>query len=126
MRIKTVKLLDFKRFDDLSIDLGSTPQKIIALVGPNGSGKSSVFDAFEEELRNHKSGNTPNESFFSKLLYSILPERRTTPYVRARSVVVGRADGGTFDKKSFYVRSATAVADQMVTPMRAYTSHVTF
>lgn len=36
---------DYKRFHDLTIDLGNTPKRIVALVGPNGCGKSSVFDA---------------------------------------------------------------------------------
>ncbi|WP_409999591.1 AAA family ATPase [Rhizobium leguminosarum] len=34
----------YKRFHDLTIDLGQSPARIVALVGPNGSGKSSVFD----------------------------------------------------------------------------------
>jgi predicted ATPase len=45
MRIKTIQLRNgYKRFKDLTIDLGDNPAKIVALVGPNGSGKSSVFD----------------------------------------------------------------------------------
>lgn len=45
MRIKKIQLKNgYKRFFDLTIDLGERPKKIIALVGPNGSGKSSVFD----------------------------------------------------------------------------------
>ncbi|WP_439600629.1 AAA family ATPase [Devosia sp.] len=45
MRIKTLKLRNgYKRFHDLTIDLGDNPARIIALVGPNGSGKSSVLD----------------------------------------------------------------------------------
>lgn len=37
--------MGYKRFKDLTIDLGDEPKRIIALVGPNGCGKSSVFDA---------------------------------------------------------------------------------
>ena len=44
MRIKKITLSKYKRFQSLTIDLGDTPKRIIALVGPNGCGKSSVFD----------------------------------------------------------------------------------
>jgi len=45
MKIKKVQLKNgYKRFHDLTIDLGDSPKRIIALVGPNGCGKSSVID----------------------------------------------------------------------------------
>ena len=45
MKIKKIQLKNgYKRFFDLTIDLGDEPKRIIALVGPNGCGKSSVFD----------------------------------------------------------------------------------
>ena len=45
MFIKSIRLKNgYKRFKDLTIDLGDTPPRIVALVGPNGCGKSSVFD----------------------------------------------------------------------------------
>lgn len=45
MRIKKLQLKNgYKRFFDLTIDLGEDPKRIIALVGPNGCGKSSVLD----------------------------------------------------------------------------------
>lgn len=45
MLIKKLRLKNgYKRFHDLTIDLGDTPARIIALVGPNGCGKSSVLD----------------------------------------------------------------------------------
>ena len=45
MRIRSISLKGYKRFKDLTIDLGDDPARIVALVGPNGCGKSSVFDA---------------------------------------------------------------------------------
>lgn len=44
MRVKKLHFEDYKRFHDLTIDLGEKPARIVALVGPNGCGKSSVFD----------------------------------------------------------------------------------
>lgn len=45
MLIKKVRFKNgYKRFRDLTIDLGENPARLIALVGPNGCGKSSVLD----------------------------------------------------------------------------------
>jgi energy-coupling factor transporter ATP-binding protein EcfA2 len=106
MRIKTVRLKHFKRFDDLTITLGENPKKIIALVGPNGCGKSSIFDAFEQRQRQFKgSSRDPSPSFFSKLLYSIFPEKQSSTYNVNDSVQLIEATGADFDKKSFNIRS---------------------
>ena len=46
MKIKRLHIKNgYKRFHNLTIDLGDDPKRIIALVGPNGCGKSSVLDA---------------------------------------------------------------------------------
>lgn len=106
MRIKSVQLIEFKRFDNLTIKLGESPRKIIALVGPNGCGKSSIFDAFEEKQKEYKSANAnlaPN--FFSKLFYSILPGKRSETYNKNDSIKIIESSGDGFDKKSFYIRS---------------------
>lgn len=45
MRIKKIEIKNgYKRFHNLTIDLGDNPKRFVALVGPNGCGKSSVFD----------------------------------------------------------------------------------
>jgi len=45
MRIRKLQLKNgYKRFHDLTIDLGDKPARLVALVGPNGCGKSSVLD----------------------------------------------------------------------------------
>jgi energy-coupling factor transporter ATP-binding protein EcfA2 len=60
MRIKRLRLKNgYKRFHDLTIDLGDNPARIVALVGPNGSGKSSVLDGLLYHHSSHQRlGNT--------------------------------------------------------------------
>ena len=64
MKIKKLHLKKYKRFSDLTIDLGEEPKRIIALVGPNGCGKSSVFDAmlFHNNAYN-QIGSTGNKTY---------------------------------------------------------------
>ena len=55
MRIKKLRLKNgYKRFHDLTIDLGDKPARVIALVGPNGSGKSSVLDGLLFHAKAHE------------------------------------------------------------------------
>ena len=46
MRIRSLKLKNFKRFTDLELQDIPESAKLVLLIGANGSGKSSVFDAF--------------------------------------------------------------------------------
>ena len=56
MNVTRLRLANFKRFTDLTIDLSSCAgaPKLVLLIGANGSGKSSVFDAFEYLSAHHK------------------------------------------------------------------------
>jgi AAA15 family ATPase/GTPase len=60
MRVRKIQLKNgYKRFHDLTIDLGIDPKRIIALVGPNGCGKSSVLDGLLfHNAAYHQIGNT--------------------------------------------------------------------
>lgn len=46
MKIGKIKINNFKRFSDLTIENIPESAKLVLLVGPNGSGKTSLFDAF--------------------------------------------------------------------------------
>ena len=46
MRIRSLRLKNFKRFTDLELLDIPESAKLVLLIGANGSGKSSVFDAF--------------------------------------------------------------------------------
>lgn len=65
MKITKLELKNFKRFDDLTIDLTSLaePAKLVLLIGANGSGKSSVFDAFEAMNKVGREGPATLRSF---------------------------------------------------------------
>ena len=45
MKIKNIRLVNYKRFTNLLIDDIPRTARLVVLVGPNGSGKSSLFDA---------------------------------------------------------------------------------
>lgn len=103
MRVKKLQLIKFKRFTDLTIDLGTDPAKIIALVGPNGCGKSSVFDAFEEKAKDYKGGGTP-VSYLSKSLYF---ENADQSYDKNNQIKIEYNNASKqFGKNSFYFRSS--------------------
>ena len=57
MHISGLRVQNFKRFTDLTIEGIKPDCKLVVLIGANGSGKSSIFDAFEFLSRNAKRGH---------------------------------------------------------------------
>lgn len=105
MKIQKLHLKGFKRFHDLTIDLGNNPKKIIALVGPNGCGKSSVFDAFEKKAAQIRGSlRNINESYYSKAFFS--PDIRE-PYRNYDDIqIITERTNEPITNKSFLIRSA--------------------
>jgi AAA domain, putative AbiEii toxin, Type IV TA system len=62
MRISGLRMTNFKRFTDLTIEGIGQDTKLVLLIGANGSGKSSIFDAFEFVSRNAKRGSFRGQS----------------------------------------------------------------
>jgi predicted ATPase len=107
MKIKTIQLRKFKRFDDLTIDLSGTQAKVVALVGPNGCGKSSVFDAFEQKLQDQVSASMGNIGpwYFSKSFFDATNPQKA--YKKSEAVSIAwHGESQTITSKTFYVRSA--------------------
>ena len=67
MYISNIKLKNFKRFTDLTIDLSQPerPPKLVLLIGANGSGKTSVFDGFNVLSEYYKAGLVLADNFFA-------------------------------------------------------------
>lgn len=110
MRIRKVQLINFKRFDDLTIDLGDQPKKIIALVGPNGCGKSSIFDAFEEKQKDFRSrggsSESEDESYYSKAFYFSDLTKVKNEYHKNESIKIqSDVPNNRFTNISFYIRT---------------------
>jgi len=94
MLIKKIRIFNnYRRFHDLTIDLGENPKRIIALVGPNGCGKSSVFDAVIYHCRAHgvilgKSNNSRDRK------YHFMPGFETNDY---HSINIEFSDGKKYN-----------------------------
>ena len=54
MRIKSIRLTNYKRFTSLHIHKIPETARLVVLIGPNGSGKSSLFDAFLNKAHGNK------------------------------------------------------------------------
>lgn len=62
MRISRLKLENFKRFTNLSINSIPAEAKLVLVIGANGSGKSCIFDAFHIL----KQGHLPLDEYYKK------------------------------------------------------------
>ena len=67
MKIKKIKLTNFRRFTDLTIEGLPETVKLVVMIGPNGSGKSSIFDALLRYKNEISRSNTSSpDSYYIK------------------------------------------------------------
>ncbi|WP_425291585.1 AAA family ATPase [Aminobacter anthyllidis] len=76
MRIKTIRIQNFRSFDDLSVSL----ENFTSLVGPNGAGKSTILCALNIFFR-EIDGTPPVRPIWTKRIFTIatLPVRLRSP-----------------------------------------------
>jgi predicted ATPase len=93
MKIKSIKINRFRRFEDLRID-ELPPAKLVVIAGPNGIGKSSLFDAFSAWYQANQIG----------LSWDAVYHSRSNENWNQHVEITFHA--GTPTKKAFYFRSA--------------------
>ena len=98
MRIKSIRMRNFKRFTDLLIRDIPESVKLVVVVGPNGCGKSSLFDALLNWYRYSTQGSSSEELYYRKN-----PEK---PFQWDRSVQVMLHKEAEIKEGSIYVRTA--------------------
>lgn len=107
MKVKKLQLMKFKRFDDLTIDLGNSPKKVIILVGPNGCGKSSIFDAFEEKEKDYRYWGQEEQEYYSKAFFYIDESQKSTTYDKNKAIRIEfDSESSGLSRKSFYIRTS--------------------
>lgn len=121
MRIKKIHLHGYKRFEDLTIDLGDCPKRIIALVGPNGCGKSSVLDSML--YIGNRYGQTVGSKGFKDYHYHSLHQDRT--YNNDGSNVEINFVSGTYDQvRNIRAKSGTTSTMFSFRSPYRYNSHL--
>ena len=66
MKIKKIRLHNFKRFNDLTIDEIPETAKLVVLIGANGCGKSSLFDAFNYFYKSRTTNSYSSFDYYIK------------------------------------------------------------
>ena len=66
VKIKSIRLQNFKRFTDLKIQNIPATAKLVVLLGPNGCGKSSLFDALHCEYLKVLGRNSSFPNYYQK------------------------------------------------------------
>ena len=104
MKIKSISLEKFKRFDSLTIDNIPDNVKLVVLTGPNGSGKSSLFEGFNFWSRHNRGQGGFDRDYLSRDKNLAEQTFRQTTKIEFHDF---SPSGNMEDnKRCFYIRSA--------------------
>ncbi len=130
MRIKSVRLKNYKRFTELSIANIPETARLVVLVGPNGSGKSSVFDSFLLKAGlavNRYRFDDEGDQYYDKNMYQSQKSRDIHAVANRVEIEFHEAGSRQDDLKSaFQIRSAYRhESDFRVSTLERVRSHET-
>lgn len=118
MKIKEIKLENFKRFTNLSISNIPDYTKLVLMTGVNGSGKSCIFDAFEvSSLMKENEGFAlaDNKEYYSK--DKTVSSKIIIKFINDETISLTNESGGDIEiiEKSniFYGRSSLRQVPQL-------------
>jgi predicted ATP-binding protein involved in virulence len=107
MRIKSLRLKNFKRFTDLTLQDIPENAGLVLLIGSNGSGKSSIFDAFEYfSNHNKKSWKDSGLDFRKTASANLTVQIETFEYGIEGLIANGWQISNKIESSSFYGRTS--------------------
>lgn len=106
MHVRSIHLTAFRRFTDLTVDLGGSRPQLVMVCGPNGVGKSSLFDALWGSLARHHYGFGGDLDYYLKNGTTTLTPDRVAPD-QIEVVFQGEmAPNAPLPRNAVYVRTA--------------------
>lgn len=99
MRVRSIRLRNFKRFTDLEIANIPDTARLIVVVGPNGSGKSSLFDGLLQFYRGNAGWGWNGDEAYTR-------KDRAVQIGVTESATVTLHSGRKMQRGALYVRSA--------------------
>ena len=110
MRIKSIRLKDFRRFTDLNITGIPESSRLVVLIGPNGVGKSSVFEGFlvkSQERRGNFRLDADRQWYYDKALDGAVPSQSTHEVTKRVTIEMHSSADQQMDwSRSFCIRTA--------------------